>query len=298
MRLWVLAASIGWLATLSACRSEPFRSCEETSVTCGESRETPTSEPSTGEASNETTSIEPTDGQVAPVPSNTQDSDSSNSSATNADASSAGEISSGAPAKPTPSQPTPPGRPPPPPAHSSSSDAASSSEPPTPPTYGPSLITNGTFDDRGSHWSVDRPGLLASVDYSSDRVCITGGIRTHVLLGWPSEPSDSLDLAAGRYQFSFRVRGSGVRLGAKVGYAYEPYDTLFEAEWYGEEAGWHDVVHEFTLAQSDAVGLAFSINLDNNIVCLDDIELRAEVTDSDVTGTEGPDSEPTHDAGK
>jgi hypothetical protein len=302
MRPWVLAASIGWLATLSACRGEPFRSCEEANGTCGEGRETPTSEPSTAEATGETaTSGEPPNGSALPVPSNAPDSDSSQTGATSVDAPSAGETSSDGPAKPSPPQPTPPERPPAPPGPSVSTDPDRSVEPPSPPVYGPSLITNGSFDDRGAHWSVDGPGLIANVDYSSDRVCVTGALRSYVILGWPSEPSDSLDLPAGRYRFSFRARGRSGWLWAKVGYAYEPYDTLFEAEWRGEDSEWHDVVHEFTLAGSDAVGLAFGINFEGNTICLDDIELRAEVTGGEGPGVEQPGVEPgtesTPDAG-
>lgn len=233
-------------------------------------------------------SPEPSNGPiVTALPDTNDNTDSSPSDTRTSNVASSGETSGAAPAKPTPPKPLPTERPPTAPAPSVSTDVESSSEAPLPPTYGPSLIVNGDFDDRGTLWSLDRPNLLTTVDYSSDRVCITGRMRTHVVLGWPSEPSDSLDLPAGRYRFSFRARGSGVRLWAKVGYAYEPYYTLFEAEWYGEESGWHDVVHEFTLDGSDAVGVAFSIDLDNNVVCLDDVELRAEVTGTELTADAG-----------
>jgi len=191
---------------------------------------------------------------------------------------SAGELDGGAVATPTHETPT---------AHTSEPENTSESEPPseaevttpgTAPvyTYGHSLVENGDFSAGDDYWNVERVSGTFSEDFSDDELCVTARGSARVIIGWPKDAEDSLTLPAGRYQFSFRARGRGAHLWAKVGHAYEPYDVLFEREWTAEESGWHDIVYEFDLAGDDAVGVAFNVDLrlGADRICLDDVALR------------------------
>lgn len=150
--------------------------------------------------------------------------------------------------------------------------------------YGDSLIMNGDFASGEEFWTFERVSGAGFVpEFDAETLCVSGRGGVEVLVGWPANPSDSLDLPPGRYRFAFRVRGKGVHLSAKVGHAYEPYETLFEADWTGEEVGWHDVVHEFEFAGDDAAGLAFTIQLapNGNTMCFDEVTLRRAVVNDE-----------------
>ncbi len=288
MRHWVLVVGMSGLTSISACRGEPFRSCPDSEPGCTEYSETVDA----ANADATATSVTPSNASMSP-PHNSQ---------------SAVHVEAGAPsAQDDDSAPlTPAAAPRPPLLDAAASPAPDSAEPSSSLglnsasidavssapatseqssyTFGESLITNGDFSDGSTHWDVERSDGFGnlSVDTEDQTLCLSARGQVHAILGWPDEPSRSLALAGGRYRFSFRVRGSGVRLWAKVGHAYEPYTVLFEAEWYGEQTGWHDVSHEFTFDGDDAAGIAFTIELDNgNNVCFDGVALQPAIPASD-----------------
>lgn len=147
-------------------------------------------------------------------------------------------------------------------------------------TFGDSLVSNGDFAEGNDFWSIERvSGGVVSSDFDDETLCVSSRGNTQAIIGWPKDPSDGMVLSPGRYQFSFRVRGRGAHVWAKVGHAHEPFDVHFESEWSGDEAGWHDVIHEFEFEGDDAAGLAFHVDLtfSADTVCLDDVALRAAV---------------------
>lgn len=289
---WVPLA-LGLLAWLPACGGDAFQSCEDTADGCTATSETPPDAVVPGSP------VTPTgDGGASPVtaPNVTDSADPNDvvsppsappTPALDADATPAIPDDGGAELSPTVSV-----SPNPAPSGSATSDESSptsesvvTSAPPEPePTYvfGDSLITNGDFGDGNQDWDLERTsGGNFMPEFAEDQLCLTSRMSTHVVVGWPANADDSLELPAGHYRFAYRVRGQGVRLWAKVGHAYEPYEILFEKEWNGTEAGWHDVVHEFTFDGDDAAGVAFNIDLANNTVCLDDVSLQLAVDPSD-----------------
>ncbi len=291
MRHWVLVVGMSGLTSLSACRGEPFRSCPDSSPGCAEHSETVDAAngddtvPSSVTLSNAPISA-PGNGQSAvhveagtpPAPGD----DSSPLTPAEGPSSPLSDAAvSPAPASAEPSSPQD--------VSSASTSAASSAAATTAQSdymFGESLITNGDFSDGNTHWDVERSDGFGnlSVDTEDQTLCLSARGQVNAILGWPDEPSRSLVLPGGRYRFSFRVRGSGVRLWAKVGHAHEPYTVLFEAEWYSEQTGWHEVAHEFTFDGDDAAGIAFTIELNNGSnVCFDAVALQPAVPASDAS---------------
>lgn len=143
--------------------------------------------------------------------------------------------------------------------------------------YGDSMIANGDFAEGSRYWSVERvSGGGVMPDFSDEALCVTARGDARVVVGWPKDERDSLTLPSGRYQFSFKARGRGVHVWAKVGHAYEPYTVLFEREWTAEQAGWHDVVYEFEHGGAEGVGVAFNIDFNSggDRLCLEEVALR------------------------
>lgn len=286
---WVPLA-LGLLAWLPACRGDAFHSCEDTAGSCASTSET------TPDAVVPSVPVTPSgdagSSPVAPTPaeSNATGTDdvlsppaASPTPATDADVTPV--VSDGGSSEPAPTASVSPN-----PAPSGTltgeentptSESVATSAPPEPaPVYvfGDSLLTNGDFSDGNQDWDLERTsGGAFMSEFDDEQLCLTSRMGAHVVVGWPANASDSLDLPAGHYRFSYRVRGQGVRLWAKVGHAYEPYEILFEEEWNGTEPGWQKVVHEFTFDGDDAAGVAFNIDLTNNTVCLDDVALQLAI---------------------
>jgi hypothetical protein len=291
MRASVAHLAFGLLAWLPACRNQAFESCNaEVDATCVEATADVTATASiAGDAGDDTTRS----GASAPsAPPNAV-------SASGSPAPGNSEVGDVGPTEPVivsrerdggsdaTTGPTPK-----PPAPATSDDSAPSSvtanldSGPSSPsgsgyTFGESLITNGDFADGNDFWSVERiSGAGFMPEFADEELCVTGRGNARVVVGWPASASDSVSLPPGRYKFSYRIRGRGVHLWAKVGHAYEPYDILFEREWTGDEVGWHEVVHEFDFDGDDAVGVAFNIDLSSNAdtLCFDEVALRRAVT--------------------
>lgn len=140
---------------------------------------------------------------------------------------------------------------------------------------GVNLLTNGDFSDGREEWTVESGNYagFGQVDSSDGMICVRGFGASQVVVGWPRDARDALVLPGGRYTFAFRVQGDGGRLWAKVGHAYEPYQTLFEVEWTGDNDAWSAQEHAVTLDSDDAVGVAFTIQANGETVCLDDASL-------------------------
>lgn len=282
MRLRAFVASVAFAAALSACHGERFANCS--AAECSPSGET------LSETETRTSSVV----DLPSLDDETQAGTDSTFSEETGQAPSAttapnetvlepertideGSLGSSQPAQPIPS--TESGK-----SESTSEAVATSSElattaTPTP-IFGDSLITNGDFSRGNEHWTVDRPSGpgIVSPDYSDERLCVNARTQAQFLVGWPEDPSDALSLDAGSYRLSFRVRGPGAHLHVKVGHAYEPYNTWFESEWTGGESGWQEVSHDFTFTGDDAVGLAFTLELDGSSICLDDVSLQPLLT--------------------
>lgn len=294
MRTAWVSLALGLLAWLPACRGDAFQSCEDTPEGCAATSETPPDAVAPGSPVTPTGDAGTT--PVAPTPNETDATGPSDivsppavSPTPSADADVTPNLpdDGGTPLAPTASvSPNPsPSDVPTGDANAPTTEAVVTSAPPEPePTYtfGDSLITNGDFSDGNQDWDLERTsGGNFMPEFAEDQLCLTSRMNTHVVVGWPANADDSLELPAGHYRFSYRVRGQGVRLWAKVGHAYEPYEILFEKEWNGTEAGWHEVVHEFTFDGDDAAGVAFNIDLANNTVCLDDVSLQLAIEPSD-----------------
>lgn len=277
---------LGLLAWLPACRSPAFESCRDESETgCAASASTGGMTPPPEASSGDTDLPRPTPPTTPPKPPASSSSpDIAASSAPNVPP--AGELDAGVDA---PSTHEPSSADASEPEDTSEAAATSgadvASRPDTPPmyTYGQSLIENGDFSAGDDHWNIERVNGAFSDDFSDDELCVRALSNTSVIIGWPKDAKDSLTLPAGRYQFSFRARGRGAHVWAKVGHAYEPYTVLFEREWAAEKSGWHDLVYEFDFAGDDAVGVAFNVDLKLGAdrICLDDVALRlAEVANA------------------
>jgi hypothetical protein len=293
MRVPVAQLAFGLLAWLPACRNQAFESCSrETNAGCVEQTTDGSIAPTANDAGNETAPATPL---PSVTPSTSQVPTPSGSTAASPNAADAGpdetrvvpserdgddgETTTTLPTKPSPapanSDPSKPA--------GATTDISETSAPGLPDpeyTYGHSLITNGDFADGSEFWSIERiSGGGLTPELEDGTLCVTSRSGTHVVVGWPAKEADSLALPPGRYQFSFRARGRGVHLWAKVGHAYEPYDILFEREWTAEEVGWHDIVHEFDFEGDDAAGVAFNIDLTPtaDTLCFDEVALRRAV---------------------
>lgn len=299
MRLRAFVASVAFAAAPSACQEQRFTNCSAT--TCGavddssggdvSGRDVSGGDSAAGENSvRETSAVtESTTGPVVAAPSRedpprassesppTGDTEPTPSDSEGSDERTApfndGGLSSHSPPQPTTAD------------EASTLDSAAVSSAltttaETPLLFEDSLITNGDFSKGNAHWTVDRPNGpgIVSPDYSDERLCVSARTQAQFLVGWPEDPSQSLSLEAGSYRLSFRVRGQGGHLHAKVGHAYEPYNTWFESEWHGDESGWQNVSHDFTFNGDSAVGLAFTLELDDNSICLDDVSLQRQLT--------------------
>lgn len=152
---------------------------------------------------------------------------------------------------------------------------------------GVNLITNGNFSDGPAFWTIEQEGSigLVQLDTSGGNLCFRGFYSANLVVGWPREAVDSLQLPAGTYTLAFRVQSERSRLWAKVGHAYEPYQTFFEVEWNGEARGWSQQRYDFVLDGDDAVGVAFIIQLEDEFggdsLCLDDVSLELKHLGSD-----------------
>lgn len=286
---WVPLA-LGLLAWLPACRGDAFQSCEEAADGCAATTETtpdavvpgapvtPSDDgglspvaPTPGESNTNATTDVVSPPPVTPAPA--KDAEVSPVASDDAGAQPAPTTSVSPNSGPRTAEFTDESAP--------TSGAVETSAPPSPaPVYvfGDSLITNGDFSDGNRDWDLERTsGGAFMSEFGADQLCLTARMPAHLVVGWPANANDSLELPAGHYRFSYRVRGEGVRLWAKVGHAYEPYEILFEKEWNGTEPGWEQVAHEFTFDGDDAAGVAFNIDLANNTVCLDDVSLQLAV---------------------
>lgn len=285
MRQMLVLAGFGLTAWLSACEGQRFQSCDEAGSVCGlasnaaassapaEPGGSPSAAPpaipdpvvTPSQSAGSANPVPPTPSQgeastegLSPAPSALDAGTNEGSSATRSMASdgTSGEVTE--------------------------TEASSEANPPSEPApvqWGESLLTNGDFSNRGNSWDVSRSGgaVLVNADYSDEALCVSSRTSAHVAAGWPANAERSLDLPPGHYRFSYRARGEGITVRAKVGHAYEPYNAVFEADWSGPDADWHDVVHEFTFDGDDAVGLVFNADLDNETLCIDDVELRQEL---------------------
>lgn len=294
MRVSVAHLAFGLLAWLPACRNQAFESCnEQAPVSClGDASEgAVAASATTADDANANQGSPPAAPSSVATPTNSPSSTPAGLASQHASPDDTGLASTGRDAggaathdDPIPVTPPPVGS-----IDPQSASASAVSEPGDPSmgatapvsTYGDSLITNGDFSDGKDFWSLERiSGGGFTSEFTNDTLCVSGRGSTRVIVGWPERAEDSVALPQGRYQFSFRVRGRGVHLWAKVGHAYEPYDILFEREWTSEQVGWHEAMYEFDLDGDDAAGVAFNIDLDlgADSLCLDDVALRRAIT--------------------
>jgi hypothetical protein len=124
------------------------------------------------------------------------------------------------------------------------------------------LVVNGDFSNGDTEWSVTNQGTgNESYAVTAGQLCISMGIGGSITLGYPTDVSAAIPLAAGvLYTLSYQVSATApVNLEVKLGQAVPPYTA--DADYPNEPttAQLSTITHQFALPLADdQAGLAFN----------------------------------------